>query len=251
MICLCTYDRYVAVTQALLYRDVMQKKRICILLASAWSIATVVTLLPTILGERVRKTKQFIPIFLGIVVFSMILAMLVLVGTYIRLFSIARGHIRFMRSQQAATTSVQENIHLKEIDKGHINRSPSVFGGISVKRVINEFRYVKLFALVGLTFTICWCPFLYINLVADVLGHPRLAPPVLQEISLHTIFMSSLINAIIYGYYQRDFRRVICNCFRRRISSKLCGGNSIKRIRSFQTTDKFVTIIDNQRATSV
>ena len=167
------------------------------------------------LGDEIQQKKLFLPTFLGIVVFSMILAILVLLVTYVRLFAIARGHVRFMRSQNSFTASQKESQQQKSSGKRRLTRGPSLFKRISMKQAVSELRYVKLFALVGVTFLVCWLPFLYINLVADVLQQPSFAPALLQEISLHTIFISSLINPIIYGFYQRQFRRVIYDCFRR------------------------------------
>ena len=38
---------------------------------------------------------------------------------------------------------------------------------------------------------------------------PQLAPMEVLEISLHTIFESSLINPIVYGYFQKNIRKFI------------------------------------------
>ena len=225
-ICICTYDRYVAVAKALLYKVIMQRRRVCFLIGCAWCVAAVVSSLPTVLGRRVQQSKLFMPAFLGTVVFSMIFAMLALIGAYVHLFAIAQSHRRFSRSQHSAKPLLEE-IHLKDMKQKRLRYVPSFFKSISTKKVARELRYVKLFALVGITFIVCWLPFLYMNLVADVLQRPALAPLILQEISLHTIFISSLINPIIYGYYQKDFQRAVCACFRKRDTKRFASSRNI------------------------
>lgn len=70
-------------------------------------------------------------------------------------------------------------------------------------------KILKIFGLTTFTFGACWFPLIYINLVGDVLLMPQLAPMEMLEISLHTIFESSLINPIVYGYFQKNIRKFI------------------------------------------
>jgi hypothetical protein len=77
-----------------------------------------------------------------------------------------------------------------------------------------EVRAAKVFAVLIITFSVCWLPLIIINII-EALGFDKSVPTKLIEVSLFTLVGNSSIDPFIYSLYKTDFRKALrrwCGC---------------------------------------
>nr|QBL02595.1 biogenic amine-like GPCR [Tripedalia cystophora] len=211
-ICGCTYDRYIAIECPLRYKSILTKRRIAFILTIVWITPVLLAPIPKIWeleGRKLGFTKSSLilatRIYIGIITFGILLACILLASVYINLFRVARRHMSAMQYLQK----------FQNKENGKKDSMKSNAGGkrrFSVRFLVKEIRATKLFAVVGLTFILCWLPLVYINL-ADVLKLTGMYTPAFQIIALYTIFGNSIINPMIYAFFQKTFRLTVRGWF--------------------------------------
>ena len=82
-----------------------------------------------------------------------------------------------------------------------------------------ELRVVHLFGLLLLLFVTTYLPLIYMNF-CDAIGRPSLIPKDMEEVSLVTLMLGSLLNPIISMCLKRDFQQQLRCFFRQSIVLK-------------------------------
>ncbi|XP_066932962.1 melanocyte-stimulating hormone receptor-like [Clytia hemisphaerica] len=205
----CSLDRFLGVRFALSYQNFVTNHRLKLALVVIWLSSTILCTLPKIMGPRYENTFHFRRIYISAIIISIILMIVVVICIYVYIFMEITRQLKFITGNHV------ENITDKQPRNGHR------------KNLKENFRSAATILSLTLNFFVCWFPLIYINLMADVVGRPDLVPSFLLDMSLHTIFLSSLMNPLLYGYRQRTVRKTLRN---------LVLSTSPKKERSFDNT---------------
>ena len=189
---ICTLDRFYGVYYALNYRKYMTKSRVQKTLILLWSTTIFLTVLPKMLGPRYENAFSFRRVYLSVIISTIVLMTFVVFGVYIYIFAAVRRQLKLIAANQRTTATAKGCPKLERKNK----------------LLKENLRTTATILTLNLNFFICWFPLIYINLMADVLGCPELVPEFMLRISLYTVFFSSLMNPLLYGYRQKTIRNI-------------------------------------------
>ncbi|GCC27137.1 5-hydroxytryptamine (serotonin) receptor 1A a isoform X1 [Chiloscyllium punctatum] len=142
--------------------------------------------------------------------------------------SCANGAIR--HGEQGSALEV---IEVQQNSKSHLqlpnntnSQSPSCFEArndknIEAKRKValaRERKTVKTLGIIMGTFIFCWLPFFIVALVLPFCGHQCYMPTWLHSVINWQGYSNSLLNPIIYAYFNKDFQ----TAFKKIIKCKFC-----------------------------
>ena len=191
--CACTYDRFVAVVQALRYHELMTKRKALFIIGFIFSLAIVVTFIPLLWLNKPNFLKMpKMKVYIGCVTLTIVVATFCQMGIYACLFYIATKHSSEMRR-------IQRNYPKKE------DHRPNTVSK-NLHNLLDNMRLVKSFMLVNVTFFFFWLPLGYINIVSVIFNRDDLVPVQLKEMSFYSEFISSIIHPILYGWFQKKLR---------------------------------------------
>ncbi|XP_020388535.1 5-hydroxytryptamine (serotonin) receptor 1A a [Rhincodon typus] len=129
--------------------------------------------------------------------------------------------------------SALEVIEVQQNSKSHLHlpndtnsQSPSFFEArndknIEAKRKValaRERKTVKTLGIIMGTFIFCWLPFFIVALVLPFCGHQCYMPIWLHSVISWQGYSNSLLNPIIYAYFNKDFQ----SAFKKIIKCKFC-----------------------------
>ena len=207
----CTYDRYIAVQNPLRYHSILTPSKVRKTIVLIWAVPIFIAVIPQTWLHQTYNEKQLTQrIYVGLMSVGVLLTCSVLTRIYIGIFRVAKRHVDaiscmedFAEDQRRGTTS------------GIKRRN-------SLKSLVKHVKATKLVALIGVVFVLCWCPLVIIN-IFDSLNYRNLIPEDFAKVALFTIFANSLINPMIYAFFQKDFRatlsKLICRHRARRRSA--------------------------------
>lgn len=191
-------DRYVAIKVPLRYTQLMGTKMTAGVLVCLWLLSTVVGFLPNIVKTMQHSRYERVCTFFSVInpqsitiVFcaTFFPVLLVFIYFYLDILKIAWSHQR--RIEQAMQVS---------------------------SRCLLPTRYwshVKAFktvtVLVG-CFTLCWCPFFVVSII-QVLCPPCQLYWFLENHLWLLGLANSLINPLVYAFWQREVRQQLCDMF--------------------------------------
>ena len=213
--CAVTYDRYQAVLHSLTYRAKLTRYRVHRIIALAWSAPIVLTLVPLCWERADNSTKEVADhVYAGLLVLIVTVFSFIVFVAYARVFKATRRQLKLVLSHSELHFARRDT---KEKPK-FLQQSSSrrKFSQILSSNIAREVKASRIFALIGITFVICWFPVIIIN-AFWVLGLDHLLSPVLSDISLFSLVSNSLIDPIIYSLLKSDFRRALkslltCSC---------------------------------------
>lgn len=191
-------DRYVAIKVPLRYSQLMGTKMIAGVLACLWLLSTVVGFLPNLVKNMQHSRYESVCTFFSvinpqsiIIVFGATFFPILLVFTYFYLdiLKIAWSHQR--RIEQAM--QARSRCLLPSRYWGHVKALRTVT------------------VLVG-CFTLCWCPF-FVVCVIQVLCPPCKLYWFLENHLWLLGLANSLINPLVYAFWQREVRQQLCDMF--------------------------------------
>ena len=190
-VCAVTYDRYFAITIPLRYYEHINRHFTGII-ATSWLLPIVISLLP-IAWEAdssyiLHKVYLFLLQFLGVVI------------PYIFVF------IAYFRIFQQVRSCVRRHMKVQRVSTGTAQKMAEASAEAKVARV---------FAIVAVTFILCWLPVLFMTSVA-ALERYDLIPGTLERVSIFTVAFGSLINPLLYSFMKPDFKKVVRAFFRSR-----------------------------------
>ncbi|KAI5620218.1 glucose-dependent insulinotropic receptor-like [Silurus asotus] len=191
-------DRYVAIKVPLRYSQLMGTKMIAGVLASLWLLSVVVGFLPNVVKNMQENQYDSVCTFFSVISPKCIIIvfcatffpiMLVFIYFYMDILKIAWSHQR--RIEQAM--QVRSRCVLPSRYWGHVK----------------AFRTVTV--LVG-CFTLCWCPFFVVSVI-QVLCPPCKLYWFLENHLWMLGLANSLINPLVYAFWQREVRQQLCDMF--------------------------------------
>ena len=185
---LCTYDRYWEVMKPSRYSAIMTKINVMIMLSFSWIFPILVAALPSIWLARsfdVHSKPQ--RLYLGVIAFSIILMASLSVVAHFVIF-----HVGKKKLSRILITEHHDEFHVRR------------------KKIVQGVRFTKLYAFLSMSFLVFWLPTGYINLIDDVFMLNKCVPPQwFINLSFYWFLLSNIVNPVIYGLFQRRFRRVI------------------------------------------
>lgn len=187
-LCVMTFDRYIAITRPLRYVALMQNSMVRKLIALAWGVPIIITLIPLSWMHLAPKTQERAEqIYKGIVlVLFEIIPCIIMLLTFIHLFAIARK-----QSRRIITLEVQI-------------ASRYNLGIISRRGRQHEKSIVHVFSVVVILFEICWA----LSAYRAFCKYFKLRPVTLTlvQISRLLFFLNSAVNVFVYAFLKRDIR---------------------------------------------
>ena len=206
-ICSCTYDRHVAIHQPLRYNSIVTTSKARKVIVTVWVIPTLVAIIPRIwlnfdVGMNKTQKNEAVRIYLGVMSFGVLATCLVLCGMYISIYVIAKRHFHAIAYLQSFAPGGDRECgaHIKS-------------RRFSVKSLVRDVKATKLVAMIAATFVICWLPLIIINIMESI-GHGSEVSQDFLHAALFTIFLNSLMNPVIYAFFQKDFRKTISSYLR-------------------------------------
>ena len=190
----CTMERFCGVYLALNYRKYMTSSLVKRVLALLWSFSTFLSVLPKILGPRYENALSFRHVYMSVIISFIILMTVIIFAVYVYIFSAVRRQLRAIAQSRA----------FGGCTKGADGRN---------KVLKEKLRNTATILTLNLNFFVCWFPLIYINLMADVFDCPQFVPEFMLQISLYTVFFSSLMNPLLYGFRQRTIRKTVKTFF--------------------------------------
>ena len=193
-LCTLTLDRYLAIVHPLRYVTFMTKKRVALLLAAAWAVAS--TMSASLFLYYVvftREHQQIITMSLLLYHSTIALGVCVfLLLATVRIFLVVR---RIARQNAALVAQLNFNHKLQH--------------GVAFKA--RETASAKMIGIVVTVFLVC--PSLW---VADtVLELPKLfRPHFLFEIFIVLVVLNSAVNPVAYAFYKREIKKELDKLFR-------------------------------------
>ncbi|EDO39225.1 predicted protein, partial [Nematostella vectensis] len=173
-----TYERYIALTKPFGYRMLMSRRKVSVIIGTAWMLPLVLALLPLAWNTNVQSVYHEVYKISLVVVFILI-PCIVMIWVYVRLLCVVRHHV-------------------------HRNRKRASAGNKTGNRVGREEKAARVFALVFAMFLLCWGPIIYIN-ICEVFGAAKIITTELIYASFYTLLANSIVDPVIYAFFKRDF----------------------------------------------
>lgn len=210
--CGVTYDRYQAIVKPLSYNAKITRSSVNKILIVVWMVPFAMTLVPATWENQPPKTKALAQrINQGFLIFLVTVLAVIIFMAYVKIFRETRKQVKWMFSAVASsagkalhcssTPAIEKNTLINEVKK--LNKTKKFSLNIAA-----EVKAAKVFAVLIITFLVCWLPLIIINII-EALGFRSSVPSKLIEVSLFTLVFNSLIDPFIYSLYKSDFRRAL------------------------------------------
>ncbi|CAO2592700.1 5-hydroxytryptamine receptor 1A [Lemmus lemmus] len=213
-LCAIALDRYWAITDPIDYVNKRTPRRAAALISLTWLIGFLISI-PPMLGWRTPEDRSdpdacTISKDHGYTIYSTfgafyipLLLMLVLYG---RIFRAARFRIR---NESGATSYAPACLERKNERNAEAKRKMAL---------ARERKTVKTLGIIMGTFILCWLPFFIVALVLPFCESSCHMPALLGAIINWLGYSNSLLNPVIYAYFNKDFQ----NAFKKIIKCKFC-----------------------------
>lgn len=210
--CGVTYDRYQAIVKPLSYNGRITRSTVNKILTLVWTIPMALTLIPATWETQPPKiftlAKRSYQGFLVLVVTACSAAILV---AYSKIFQETRRQVKWMVAvgvpQIPALFAEKTALRANSLGIKRMNKSRKISMNIAA-----EVKAAKVFAVLMITFSVCWLPLIVINII-EALGFKKSVPQKLIVVSLYTLVGNSLIDPFIYSLYKADFRKAFRRWF--------------------------------------
>ncbi|XP_078383832.1 D(1) dopamine receptor-like [Oculina patagonica] len=204
--CGITWDRYEAVLNPLSYRSKVTRAVVYKILALVWTIPFLLAIIPIFWEYRNGIKMSAERIYQGVLITIVTMCSVSICWAYSKIFRATRRQVKWMIEMSETNARIVNNTQPITLIRQLSKR-------LSTNRFSTEVKAAKVFALVGLTFAVCWLPLIIIN-VFFAIGYPDLLPIAFLDVSLYSLVGNALADPLIYSFYKSDYRRAIKRFFR-------------------------------------
>ncbi|XP_063077506.1 5-hydroxytryptamine receptor 1A-like [Engraulis encrasicolus] len=221
-LCAIALDRYLAITNPVDYMNRRTPKRAALVIALTW-LSGIIVALPTMLRWRdtehdpgVCTISQDLLYTIYTIFGAFYIPLVFLLVVYFKIFKAAMFRIKKTTKK---SFGVKENISGNNSSTGNIPVTQSALdldglirANCEAKRKAakaRERRTVKTLGIVVGGFVLCWLPFFIVTFLVSVCKS-RCAVPVGVGAVINWLgYSNSMLNPIIYTYFNKDFRNAI------------------------------------------
>ncbi|XP_028990304.1 D(5)-like dopamine receptor [Betta splendens] len=211
-LCIISMDRYWAISSPFRYERKMTRRFALLMIGVAWTLSILISFIPVQLNwHRAENSSADAPedcnaslnrtYAISSSLISFYIPVVIMVGTYTRIFRIAQTQIRRISSlERAAGPRAQKHRHSASAHDESALKT-------SFKR---ETKVLKTLSIIMGVFVFCWLPFFVLNCVVPFCDVELKEPPCVSDATF-SIFVwfgwaNSSLNPVIYAF-NADFRK--------------------------------------------
>ncbi|XP_074519938.1 D(5)-like dopamine receptor [Halichoeres trimaculatus] len=234
-LCIISMDRYWAISSPFKYERKMTRRFAFLMIAVAWTLSILISFIPVQLNwhrthsdtssagsqeDCIASLNKTYAISSSLI--SFYIPVVIMVGTYTRIFRIAQTQIRRISSLERAAGPRGQNRHHR------VSSQDESCLKSSFKR---ETKVLKTLSIIMGVFVFCWLPFFVLNCVVpfcnlDELGEPPCVSDTTFSIFVWFGWANSSLNPVIYAF-NADFRKAfstILGC------NKYCSTSTVEEV---------------------
>ncbi|XP_029619788.1 D(5)-like dopamine receptor [Salmo trutta] len=217
-LCIISMDRYWAISSPFRYERKMTQRFAFVMIGVAWTLSILISFIPVQLNwhksveekETVDDTNQIDQIedcnaslnstyAISSSLISFYIPVVIMVGTYTRIYRIAQTQIRRISSLETAVENAQNNQQATE----KTNSLKTTFK--------KETKVLKTLSIIMGVFVFCWLPFFVVNCIIPFCDVNNLGDRLCVSNTTFNIFVwfgwaNSSLNPVIYAF-NADFRK--------------------------------------------
>ena len=234
-----TSERLFSITYPLKYIMIVTKKRTTVIATLAWVVPILYSLLPLIWNSDIKRIENKVYTVFTLVVF-LIGPLIFVCITYIKVCVEIKKMLSYnkeckgmnmLRFSPSTENVASEMTLVPDCDKFMFSEKlirPTDPSAMFVKKEIesktslvkqlklkmSELRSSTAFGIVAITYMMNWIPVIILTFL-QAIGRLDLVPPGLSEFSIFVMAISSLVDALIYALFLKNFRKTIKLIIRR------------------------------------
>ncbi|XP_030256795.1 D(5)-like dopamine receptor [Sparus aurata] len=232
-LCIISMDRYWAISSPFKYEHKMTRRFAFLMIGVAWTLSILISFIPVQLNwHRAHNSTADSPdncnaslnrsYAISSSLISFYIPVVIMVGTYTRIFRIAQTQIRRISSlERAAGPRAQNHRHRASTQDESALKT-------SFKR---ETKVLKTLSIIMGVFVFCWLPFFVLNCVVPFCDMDKVDEPPCVSDTTFSIFVwfgwaNSSLNPVIYAF-NADFRKAfstILGC------NKYCSTSTVEAV---------------------
>ncbi|KAM4624550.1 D(5)-like dopamine receptor [Polymixia lowei] len=235
-LCIISMDRYWAISSPFRYERKMTQRFAFVMIGVAWTLSILISFIPVQLNwhraEAENSTRDNVEdcnaslnrtYAISSSLISFYIPVVIMVGTYTRIFRIAQTQIRRISSLERAAGHRAQN-HNRQRASNHDESSLKT----SFKK---ETKVLKTLSIIMGVFVFCWLPFFVLNCAVPFCDVDKLGDPLCVSDTTFNIFVwfgwaNSSLNPVIYAF-NADFRKAfstILGC------NKYCSTSAVEAV---------------------
>ncbi|KAL4640067.1 dopamine D1C receptor-like [Arapaima gigas] len=211
-LCIISVDRYWAIASPFRYERKMTQRVAFIMIGVAWTLSILISFIPVQLNwhraqeDHSNRTKDCNASLnrtyaISSSLISFYIPVVIMVGTYTRIYRIAQTQIRRISSLERAAEQAQNHQHAGDCSNE-----------TSLKTTFRkETKVLKTLSIIMGVFVFCWLPFFVLNCMVPFCGVTEVGGPPCVSNTTFNIFVwfgwaNSSVNPVIYAF-NADFRK--------------------------------------------
>ncbi|KAM9772718.1 D(1)-like dopamine receptor [Syngnathus typhle] len=248
-LCIISMDRYWAISSPFRYERKMTRRFALVMIGVAWTLSILISFIPVQLNWH-RDARALNSTGLAVApepppddcnaslnrtyaiassLISFYIPVLIMVGTYTRIFRIAQMQIRRISSLERAPAAASAAASAATATRARASAQDESTLKSSFKR---ETKVLKTLSIIMGVFVFCWLPFFVLNCVvpfcqaADAPGAPPCVSDTTFSIFVWFGWANSSLNPVIYAF-NADFRKAfstILGC------NRLCSSSAVEAV---------------------
>nr|P47800.1 RecName: Full=D(1)-like dopamine receptor [Oreochromis mossambicus]CAA57494.1 D1-like dopamine receptor [Oreochromis mossambicus] len=207
-LCIISMDRYWAISSPFRYERRMTPRFGCVMIGVAWTLSVLISFIPVQLNWHARGRERTDPgdcnaslnrtYAISSSLISFYIPVLIMVGTYTRIFRIGRTQIRRISSLERAAPRA--------------TRGPALCDEESSLKTSfrRETKVLKTLSVIMGVFVFCWLPFFVLNCMVPFCRLEPAAAPCVSDTTFSVFvwfgWANSSLNPVIYAF-NADFRK--------------------------------------------
>lgn len=260
-LCVISLDRYIRIKDPLQYTQWITRKSVPVILSIVWTISGLISFFPIMMdlhttnefsdmnktdsGDQEQEIFQclvnFSPVFsITSSCISFLLPCVVMIGIYLKLWTIGRGHVKNIKASHQLARNVELRLHgCKLLAK--VKQDPEKSGDSAVREgserrqstkvkspsyktsqhqvsysLVEEHKATITVGVIMGVFLLCWVPFFITNIVNGLCKD--CVSPTLFKVLTWLGYSNSAFNPVIYSIFNSEFREG----FRRILFDRRC-----------------------------